>query len=153
MADNPNVVTTTTIGSTIVIKGKLKSDEDLVVHGRIDAEITSSKALLIENSGVVKANLKVKSAKISGVVVGNVTADSCVEIAADGRVIGDINAPRIIISDGAAFRGKIDMQGADERETSRSTPAPSKQAAGPHAPAAAPLAAAGGTPAGEKPSH
>lgn len=106
--------TTTAIGPTIVIRGKLKSDEDLIVKGRIDAEIQSSKALLIENSGVVKANVRVKSARISGVVVGNISAEDKVEIASDGRVVGDLLSPRIVISDGAAFRGRIDMQNFDE---------------------------------------
>src|SRR3954471_6362986 len=88
--------TTTAIGPTIVIKGKLKSDEDLTVRGRIEAEISSSKALFIENSGIIKANVSVKSAKISGVVVGNITAEERIEIAPDGRVVGDLMAPRII---------------------------------------------------------
>jgi len=107
-------VTTTAIGPSIVIKGKLKSDEDLVVKGRIEAEISSTKALYVENSGVVKANVRVKSARISGVLVGNITAEERVEIAADGRMVGDIMAPKIIINDGAAFRGRIDMQNVDE---------------------------------------
>jgi cytoskeletal protein CcmA (bactofilin family) len=106
--------TTTAIGPTIVIKGKLKSDEDLIVHGRIEAELSSSKALFVENSGIIKANVSVKSAKISGVVVGNITAEERIEIAPDGRVVGDLKAPRIIISDGAAFRGRIDMQSFEE---------------------------------------
>ena len=106
--------TTTAIGPSIVIKGKLKSDEDLIVKGRIEAEISSTKALFVENSGVVKANVRVKSARISGVLVGNITAEERVEIAADGRMVGDIIAPKIIINDGAAFRGRIDMLGVDE---------------------------------------
>src|SRR5581483_11660192 len=65
----PATVTTTAIGPTIVIRGKVKSDEDLIVKGRIEAEIQSSKALLVENSGIIKANVKVKSARISGVLV------------------------------------------------------------------------------------
>jgi cytoskeletal protein CcmA (bactofilin family) len=108
------VTTTTAIGPTIVIKGKLKSDEDLIVKGRIDAEISSSKALLVENSGIIKANVQVKSARISGVLVGNITAEERVEIAPDGRIVGDLTAPKIIINDGAAFRGRIDMQNFDE---------------------------------------
>jgi cytoskeletal protein CcmA (bactofilin family) len=115
-------ITTTAIGPTIVIKGKLKSDEDLIVRGRIEAEISSSKALFIENSGIIKANVSVKSAKISGVVVGNITAEERIEIAPDGRVVGDLMAPRIIISDGAAFRGRIDMQNFEEAH--KSAPAP-----------------------------
>jgi cytoskeletal protein CcmA (bactofilin family) len=106
--------TTTAIGPTIVIKGKLRSDEDLVVKGRIEAEIQSSKALLVENSGIIKANVRVKSARISGVLVGNITAEERVEIAPDGRMVGDITAPKIIINDGAAFRGRIDMQNFDQ---------------------------------------
>ena len=104
----------TTVGKSIVIRGKLKSDEDLVVKGRIDAQITSSKALYVENSGIVKANLQVHSAHISGILVGNITAESKAEVAGDGRMVGDILAPRIVIRDGAAFRGRIDMQDFDE---------------------------------------
>jgi len=128
--------TTTAIGPTIVIKGKLKSDEDLIVRGRIEAEISSSKALFIENSGIIKANVSVKSAKISGVVVGNITAEERIEIAPDGRVVGDLMAPRIIISDGAAFRGRIDMQNFEEAH--KPAPAPVVAPAHPPAVAAAP---------------
>jgi cytoskeletal protein CcmA (bactofilin family) len=119
--------TTTAIGPTIVIKGKLKSDEDLIVRGRIEAEISSSKALFIENSGIIKANVSVKSAKISGVVVGNITAEERIEIAPDGRVVGDLMAPRIIISDGAAFRGRIDMQSFEEAKKSAAAAPPHAQ--------------------------
>ena len=112
--------TTTAIGPTIVIKGKLKSDEDLIVKGRIEAEISSSKALLVENSGIIKANVRVKSARISGVLVGNITAEERVEIAPDGRMVGDLTAPKIIINDGAAFRGRIDMQNFDEGHEAKS---------------------------------
>jgi cytoskeletal protein CcmA (bactofilin family) len=118
MSENKNTsegtTTTTAIGPTIVIKGKLKSDEDLIIKGRIDAEISSSKAVTVENSGIIKANIGVKSARISGVLVGNIRAEEKVEIAPDGRVVGDLTAPRIVINDGAAFRGNIDMQSFDE---------------------------------------
>lgn len=125
--------TTTAIGPTIVIKGKLKADEDLIIRGRIDAEILSTKALFIENSGVIKANVRVKSARVSGVVVGNITAEEKIEIASDGRVVGDLLAPRIVISDGAAFRGRIDMTSFEEaREAMKAEPAAAKApAAGP----------------------
>ncbi len=100
---------TTTVGPTITIRGALKSGEDLIVKGRIDAAITSSKGLFIENSGVIRANMDVASARISGILLGDVTAEEKIEIASDGRMIGDMLAPRIVIHDGAAFRGTIDM--------------------------------------------
>jgi len=114
--------TTTAIGPTIIIKGKLKSDEDLIVKGRIEAEISSSKALLVENSGIIKANVRVKSVRLSGVLVGNISAEDRVEIAPDGRMVGDLTAPKIIINDGAAFRGHIDMQNFDEGQEAKPEP-------------------------------
>jgi cytoskeletal protein CcmA (bactofilin family) len=118
----------TAIGPSIIIKGKLKSDEDLIVKGRVYAEISSSKALFVENSGIVKANVRVKSARISGILVGNITAEERVEIASDGRMVGDIIAPKIIINDGAAFRGRIEMQSVEEAPEGRSEePRPSKR--------------------------
>ena len=120
--------TTTAIGPTIVIRGKIKSDEDLIVKGRIEAEIQSSKALLVENSGIIKANIRVKSARISGVMVGNVVAEERVEIAPDGRMVGDLTAPKIIINDGAAFRGRIDMQNFDEGQEGKAKAEPAAPA-------------------------
>ena len=128
-AEEKPPATTTAIGPTIIIKGKLKSDEDLIVRGRIEAEIASTKALFIENSGIVKANVRVKSCTISGVLVGHINAEEKIEIAPDGRVVGDLMAPRIIISDGAAFRGRIDMQGLEEGQGPAKTEHPARPAA------------------------
>jgi len=57
--------------------------------------------------------VQVKSCVISGAVVGNVTATESVELTREARMVGDINAPRVIIVDGATFRGRIDMGEVD----------------------------------------
>jgi cytoskeletal protein CcmA (bactofilin family) len=110
-------VTTTVVGPSIVIRGRLKCSEDLVIKGRVDAEITSSKSLHIENSGIVKANIFVQDVTVNGVLVGNITAQRRTEIAADGRVVGDIVTPKLVIRDGASIRGRIDMPNFDAATT------------------------------------
>jgi hypothetical protein len=55
----------------------------------------------------------VRNAIISGVVVGNVEAEDSVHVTEEGRVMGDIAAPRVILVDGASFRGNIDMGNFD----------------------------------------
>jgi cytoskeletal protein CcmA (bactofilin family) len=142
-ADKEKVASTTTIGPTILIKGRLKVDEELIVKGRIEAEIASSKAVIIENSGVVKANIRVKSAHISGVLIGNINADDKIAIASDGRVVGDLLAPRIVLNDGAAFRGSIDTQNTHEEHR------PASEAIPPQASAAVAEAAVAKPAAGE----
>ncbi len=129
---------TTAIGPSIVIRGKLKSSEDLVVRGRIEADIESDKSLHVAQSGIIKATVKVSSARIDGILVGNVTAQERLEIAAEGRVVGDLNTPRIVIREGAAFKGNIEMPNfSKEAGKSDAPPAPIETQPEPEAEAAA----------------
>src|SRR6185369_12152258 len=99
----------TVIGESILISGKLTGDEDLTIRGRVEGELSLSHTLIVEPSGIVKANVAVKNAIVSGVVVGNIAATESVELTREGRMVGDIRAPRVILVDGASFRGRIDM--------------------------------------------
>jgi cytoskeletal protein CcmA (bactofilin family) len=113
----------TTIGPTIVVRGKMRTDEHLVVKGRMEAHIKSAKDLRVEASGVVNANIDVHAVAISGIVVGDITASELVELSPEARVIGDIRTPRLIVHDGAKFRGKILMDGLEALELVRPQPA------------------------------
>lgn len=120
---------TTIIGESILISGSLNGDEDLTVRGRVEGTLTLTKTLVVEPTGIVKAEVQVRNCVIAGVVVGNVTATESVEITKEGRMVGDIAAPRVIIVDGASFRGRIDMgevnvEGA--RSSSRAAAAPAR---------------------------
>ena len=99
----------TVIRQSILINGKLTGDEDLTVRGRVEGTLTLTKTLVVEPTGVVKAEVQVKNCVIAGAIVGNVTATESVEITKEGRMVGDIAAPRVIIVDGASFRGRVDM--------------------------------------------
>ncbi|MCP4603998.1 MAG: polymer-forming cytoskeletal protein [Proteobacteria bacterium] len=99
----------TIIGSNTVVNGNLEGDEDLTIEGRVEGTITLSRTLTVEANGIVHANINVRNAIISGVLVGNVEAEDSVHITEEGRVMGDISAPRVILVDGASFRGSIDM--------------------------------------------
>lgn len=105
----------TVIGPSILISGKLTGDEDLTIRGRVEGEVSLTRTLIVEPSGIVKANVAVKNAIISGVVVGNIAATESVELTQEGRMVGDIRSPRVIIVDGASFRGQIDMGEATPR--------------------------------------
>jgi cytoskeletal protein CcmA (bactofilin family) len=118
---------TTIIGESILISGSLNGDEDLTVRGRVEGTLTLTKTLVVEPTGIVKAEVQVRNCVIAGAVVGNVTATESVEITKEGRMVGDIAAPRVIIVDGASFRGRIDMGEVDVESGSpraaRSAPA------------------------------
>ena len=133
---------TTIIGESILISGSLNGDEDLTVRGRVEGTLTLPKTLVVEPTGIVKAEVQVKNCVIAGAIVGNVTATESVEITKEGRMVGDIAAPRVIIVDGASFRGRIDMGEVDvegERlpRAARAVGAPSRPALRPVAKPAA----------------
>lgn len=108
-----NPTGSTVIGESILINGSLNGDEDLTVRGRVEGTLTLTKTLVVEPTGIVKAEVQVKNCIIAGVVVGNVTASESIEITKEGRMVGDISSPRVIIVDGASFRGRVDMGEVD----------------------------------------
>ena len=99
----------TIMGPTLEIEGEIEGDEDLVIQGKVTGKIVSRKDLTIDSSGRVEATVSTKNLSVSGMVVGNVEASDRVEVLNDGKMIGDIKAPRVIIADGAKFKGHIEM--------------------------------------------
>ena len=100
---------TTVIGSTISVNGDLSSEEDVSVQGRVQGQITTSADLFIEEGGVVEAEVKTRNIEVRGKIIGNVTATDKFEIQDGGSVSGDIRAPRVVLADGAKYKGRIDM--------------------------------------------
>lgn len=133
----------TIIGESVQVRGNLSGDEDLHVLGRVEGSLQLERTLVVAESGVVKAEVSVRNAIVSGVVVGNIHASESVEITRQGRMVGDIAAPRVIIVDGASFRGNVDMGDIENmparpprRERPEPTPIP-REAKGKSAPAKA----------------
>lgn len=101
--------TETTIGSTITISGEFRSQENVAIQGKVRGRIDTSADLLVEEGGVVEAEVNTRNIDVRGTVVGNVTASDRFEIHAGGNVTGDIHAPRVVLADGAQYMGNIDM--------------------------------------------
>jgi cytoskeletal protein CcmA (bactofilin family) len=97
------------IGKHIVIRGNLSGAEDLIVEGRVEGTIKLSNHLTVEAPGVVEADLDVEDLTVNGTVQGDIQASRSISIANGARVEGNIRAPRIIIEDGARFRGRVEM--------------------------------------------
>lgn len=98
------------IGSSLFIKGEVSGSEDLTVEGRVEGKIDlKDHNLSIAPSGRVSAEIHAKTVTIYGEVNGDVHADDKVEIAETGKLVGDLYSPRVSISDGAQFRGSVDM--------------------------------------------
>lgn len=98
------------IGSSIVIKGTVTGDEDLVIEGKVEGTIDlKSNVVSVGPSGRVKADINAKIVNIEGEVAGDISGNEKVVISKSGNVKGNIVAPRVTLEDGAIFKGSIDM--------------------------------------------
>jgi len=98
------------IGPTLVFKGELSADEDLIIEGQIEGTIAHhDKNLTIGKQGRVKADIHASSVIVEGMLVGNIHSEGVVSLARDSNVKGDIFCGRIVMMDGARFAGRIDM--------------------------------------------
>jgi len=117
------------IGKSVVIKGELSGSEDLYLDGEVEGTIElSGNSLTIGPNGRVRANTNAKDVVVNGKVNGNLRADR-VELKKSSLVTGDIITQRVIIEDGAFFKGGIDIQREQAKETPRVEPRPAAMAA------------------------
>ena len=99
----------TVIGSSMVVDGEISGDESLMIHGTVKGKIRIKEALQLTSSGIIEADIEAATLSVSGQINGNVIASEKLELTAEGRLIGDVKTPRILIAEGATFKGKVDM--------------------------------------------
>jgi cytoskeletal protein CcmA (bactofilin family) len=116
--------TATTMGPTIKIKGDLSGEEDFLIQGQVDGTINFKKNnLTIGEKGRIQADVSAQSINVEGELQGDLQGEERVTIAKSGKVRGNIVAPRVILEDGAMFKGSIDME---PRKAEASTSKPSQ---------------------------
>lgn len=99
-----------TIGRSITIRGDVTGDEDLLIQGRIDGSVDLKQhSVTIGREGEVKADVGGRVIVVEGRVEGNLRAEEQVVLRSSAQVQGDIVAPRVVLEDGARFRGGVDM--------------------------------------------
>lgn len=104
------------VGSTVVIKGELRAQEDVVIAGRIEGTIiVDGHLVMVEPGGHVAADVTARGIVVSGHVNGTLIAEERIELRSSAQVEGEITAPRIAMADGAIFRGRVEMA----KETAR----------------------------------
>ena len=99
-----------TIGKAVKVVGQIFSKEDLFVDGDLEGTVEALEhKLTIGPNGTVHAGVKAREVVALGTIQGNVEATEKIEIKKDAKLVGDIRTARIIIEDGAYFKGSIDI--------------------------------------------
>jgi cytoskeletal protein CcmA (bactofilin family) len=109
------------IGKSVIIRGELTGNEDLYLDGEIEGTIDlRDHKLVIGPNGKIKATITARDIVLHGRVEGNVSAAERVELKRSCTLVGDVSTHRIVIEDGAFFKGSIDInEGKDSHADAR----------------------------------
>jgi cytoskeletal protein CcmA (bactofilin family) len=130
------------IGKSVMIKGQIVSREDLTVDGEVEGTVELQEhRLTIGPHGKVRADIKAREIVVLGNVYGNVDVADKIEIRKDAKLVGDIKTARIVIEDGAYFKGTTDIVRPEPKPAPPAPrPAPVQSASTTAGPAPAPAA-------------
>src|SRR5712672_1859580 len=119
-ASDPHRADVGHIGKSVQIKGELTGSEDLYLDGSIEGTVDlRDHSLIIGPNGKIKAGISARDLVVHGRIEGNITATGRVELRKSCTLIGDVSTQRIVIEDGAFFKGAIDIKEKDTKAESR----------------------------------
>jgi cytoskeletal protein CcmA (bactofilin family) len=101
------VTVLTVVGDTAKIEGKFQIGGSIQIECEVGGELRVGGKLVIGEKGVVNATVETVDALIFGYYDGNMTASGNVEIAATGRVSGNIKTDSLVVAKGACFTGNV----------------------------------------------
>lgn len=104
------------VGPNILIEGTLSGSEPVIVEGTVRGNVNLTGELRIGTKARIEATVHARSMIIEGRVEGDISADERVELVAGSSVDGNIKAPKIVVAEGARFRGNVDMGSTRPRE-------------------------------------
>ena len=93
------------LSSGVSITGSVKFRNELLIDGQVEGTIESPGTLTIGNHAHVRGEVKVKTVIVQGTVEGNIFATERCELHAGCTLRGDIEAPRLVVDENAAFLG------------------------------------------------
>ena len=98
------------IGKSLVIKGEVSGSESLYIDGKVEGSINlPGNRVTVGRNGQVAATITAREVVVQGKIVGNVNASERLNVRGEGSLTGDVISQRIIVEDGAFFKGKIDI--------------------------------------------
>ncbi|MFB0507548.1 MAG: polymer-forming cytoskeletal protein [Thermodesulfobacteriota bacterium] len=118
------------LGRNTSFEGKMSFEGMVRLDGRFDGEIFSGDVLIIGETAVVNAKIKVGTLLVDGKVTGNVHTSDKIEIHSTGKLNGDINTGVLVIEEGGIFDGTCKMDKGVEEAAKKVTPFKEREAEG-----------------------
>src|SRR3954464_1381543 len=90
------------------IKGEVLGTTELLIEGEVEGTVKIEATVVVGAAGVVRGPITAQVIKVAGKVTGNIQGSDRVEVGPAANLEGDISAPRVVIAEGAFFKGKVE---------------------------------------------
>ncbi len=98
------------MGKGVQFKGVVTYEGTIRVDSEIEGEIITEGTLIVGESGILEAEIRVGTIIIGGRVNGNIQASQKIQLLPRSVVTGRLIAPSIVMEDGAIFNGICEMK-------------------------------------------
>ena len=93
----------------IEINGNIDVTANLVIHGKVNGNVTSTQTLSTAKGSKIKGNIIAKTAMISGEIHGDLEVSEKIVLGQTAHLVGNLKASILIIEEGAKFDGMSNM--------------------------------------------
>jgi cytoskeletal protein CcmA (bactofilin family) len=99
------------LGRSTHVRGRITGSGSIEISGRVDGDVDLTGDVVIETSGLIGANVSGRRVVVRGAVKGDLIGAESITLEDGAKVVGDVRAPRIAISQGALLRGFVQTAG------------------------------------------
>lgn len=103
-------------------KGDLQTNGNLHIHGRVDGSLDAKQDIYVAEEADIDATLTATNVIVAGLVKGTIRCSDRFEVLPQGRVAGDVQAPTLVVHEGAIMTGQFRMGPAESESTTDATP-------------------------------
>lgn len=104
-----NVKELNMISAGTSVEGKIRSQGNVRIDGKVIGEVSVSESLAVGISGEIEGNITAKNVTVGGKIRGSINAGDKVVFESKSVVRGDVRAARLVIDEGSVFDGKVSM--------------------------------------------
>ncbi len=104
------------IGEDTQIKGEIITKGSIRLGGEFDGKIMAHGDVLVGEGSRVTGTISGAKVIVSGDVNGNITSSGGLEITKTGKVFGDIISDKLIVDEGAVYKGKVTLESTSSKK-------------------------------------
>ncbi|MFC1559768.1 polymer-forming cytoskeletal protein [Candidatus Margulisiibacteriota bacterium] len=104
------------IGEDTFIKGEINTKGSVRIGGHFEGTLSAQGDVLVGEGSKVEGNVSAARVIVSGDLNGNVIANGGLEVTRTGKVFGDITCDKIVVDEGAVYKGKVNLESSVQKD-------------------------------------